>query len=142
MSSPQTREAKLADDYLTSATLAREVAHRALEHTMRSLNDGSMPSAKAADAAVKAATASGIMLDKRLILEGRPTQIHAAEDPIQAGMALLKRHGITIDSTATDLEPAPQLETSVQTETRTPVQTNPQNTSPARESAPKPRAAE
>ena len=107
---PQTaqhRENKLADDYLKSATLARDVAHRALEQTREQLEAGTLRDPS--KAAVNAATAGGIMLDKRLILEGRPTTIVQTDDPKRAAMALARRLGVTIEATAEDVQ-TPQLE--------------------------------
>jgi hypothetical protein len=52
---------------------------------------------------MNAAITSGTLLDKRLLLQERPTQIHAQQDPIEAGLRLLKAKGITIESTATEI---------------------------------------
>jgi hypothetical protein len=99
---PHQRETRLADDYLKSATLARDVAHKALQRTLQDLEAGTLRDP--AKAAVNAATAGGIMLDKRLILEGRPTQIVQTDDPKRAAQALARRLGVALDTTANDIE--------------------------------------
>jgi hypothetical protein len=111
MSDREAREAeqKLAGDYLKGAVLARTVSHEALELALQQIRDGSIKDP--ARTALNAATASGILLDKRLILEGRPTQIHAV-DPAGALNALARKVGLTIEGTATELPPEPKaLET-------------------------------
>lgn len=104
---PHERETQLADDYLKTATLARNVAHQALERTQQELEAGTLRDP--AKAAVSAATAGGIMLDKRLILEGRPTQIIQQDDPKRAAQALARRLGVAIEATAEEI-PTPTLE--------------------------------
>lgn len=96
------QEAKLAGDYLKGAVLARTVSHEALELALKQIRDGSIKDP--ARTALNAATASGILLDKRLILEGRPTQIHAV-DPAASLSALARKVGLTIEGTATELPP-------------------------------------
>lgn len=100
---PRQTEEKLATDYLAGAVLARNVSHKALELAMRQIEDGTLKDP--ARSALNAATASGILLDKRLVLEGRPTQIHATTDFVAEGLALLKKLDITIDGTAEELPP-------------------------------------
>lgn len=99
------QEAKLAGDYLKGAVLARTVSHEALELALTQIRAGTIKDP--ARTALNAATASGILLDKRLILEGRPTQIHAV-DPNGVLNALARKVGLTLEGTCEDIEP-PQL---------------------------------
>jgi hypothetical protein len=94
-------EQQLAQNYLDTATLGREVAAYALEQALKEAKAGTLRDP--GKTAVSAITASAIALDKRLILQERPTQIHALENPVEAGLRLLAKHGLTIDATATDI---------------------------------------
>lgn len=104
---PHQRETQLADDYLSGAQLAREVSHHALQQALRDAKAGELRDP--AKTAMNAAITSGTLLDKRLLLEGRPTQITAHEDPKREAQALARRLGVALETTATDLPPAPEL---------------------------------
>lgn len=54
---------------------------------------------------MNAAITSGTLLDKRLLLQERPTQIVQTEDPKRAAMALARRLGVTLEATAHDVKP-------------------------------------
>jgi hypothetical protein len=95
-------EAQLAQHYLDTAVLGREVSNLALQQALRDAKAGQLRDP--AKTAVSAITASAIALDKRLILQERPTQIHAV-DPAGTLTALAKRVGLTIDTTSTELPP-------------------------------------
>jgi hypothetical protein len=99
---PQQREAQLADSYLDVAALGREVAGLALQQALKDAKAGNLRDP--GKTAVSAITASAIALDKRLVLEGRPTQIHAI-DPSAALNALARKVGVKYDAeaTATDI---------------------------------------
>jgi hypothetical protein len=57
-------------------------------------------------AARNLATAAALNVDKLASpLRGRPTVIHAQDDPVEAGKRLMAKLGITWDTTATDMDP-------------------------------------
>lgn len=96
----QSEEDALADQYLDTASLAREVSTLALQQALKEAMAGTLRDP--GKTAVAAITTSGIALDKRLILEGRPTQISAAIDPSETLNALARKLGLThvVESTA------------------------------------------
>lgn len=98
-------EEKLAGDYLATAIKARQVVHGALELTEKQIKDGTLKDP--AGAARNAAITSGTMLDKRLVLQERPTQFIAI-DPAASLNALARKVGLTLEGTCEDIE-APQL---------------------------------
>jgi hypothetical protein len=100
---PQETEAKLANDYLETATLGRELATTAMRLALEQANAGTLRDP--AKTAMNAIITSGTALDKRLILQNRPTQITEHRDPKLAAAALARRLGVSIDSTAEELEP-------------------------------------
>jgi hypothetical protein len=108
--SPHQRETKLADDYLTGAQLAREVSHYALLQALQQAKAGELRDP--AKTAMNAAITSGTLLDKRLILEGRPTSIVQTDDPKRIAASLARKLGVTLEATATEITDQPQLETS------------------------------
>lgn len=126
------QEAGLAQTYLDTAILGREVAALALQQALRDAQAGNLRDP--AKTAVSAITASAIALDKRLVLQERPTQYIASVDPRADALALFKTLGITIDATATEI-PAEQIPASTP-----PRQSSP--TSPARGRARKTRERE
>jgi transposase len=75
---------------------------QALELTTKELSE-------LAGALQRVTTSKGINTTKLLELTGRPTVIHAMEDPIEAGKRLLQKHGIAVDSTATEVPNHPEL---------------------------------
>lgn len=101
---PAQTEAQLADSYLDTAALGRKVANLALQQALTEAQQGKLRDpAKTATAAI---TASAIALDKRLLLQERPTQIHAI-DPHTAVNALARKLGLSnsVDSSATEIPP-------------------------------------
>lgn len=98
-------ETQLADAYLDTATLGREVAAHALVQALKEAKAGTLRDP--AKTAVSAITASAIALDKRLVLQERPTQ-YIAVDPSAALNALARRVGVKYDAdtTATEIPPA------------------------------------
>lgn len=99
-------EAKLAGQYLEGAVLAREVSHKALQLALQQIEDGTLKNP--ASAAMNAAITSGTLLDKRFMLQERPTQ-HIAVDPTATLNALARKVGLTYEGTATEL-PTPELQ--------------------------------
>lgn len=100
---PAQIEAKLADEYLNGAVLARTVSFKALELALQQIEAGTLRDP--AKTAMNAAITSGTLLDKRLLLQERPTQIVQTEDPKRAATALARRLGVTLEATAHDVEP-------------------------------------
>jgi hypothetical protein len=100
------QETELAQTYLDTAILGREVAGLALQQALRDAKAGNLRDP--GKTAVSAITASAIALDKRLVLQERPTQIIAL-DPGQALNALARRVGY-VDTTAVDVTATPELE--------------------------------
>lgn len=90
-------ETQLADAYLDTATLGREVAAHALAQALKDAKAGTLRDP--AKTAVSAITASAIALDKRLILQERPTHI-VSVDPSAALNALARRVGVKYDADA------------------------------------------
>jgi hypothetical protein len=101
---PQQQETQLAQEYLDTAILGRQVAGLALEQALRDAKAGKLRDP--AKTATSAITASAIALDKRLILQERPTQILGI-DPHAALNALARKVGY-VDTTAVDVE-TPQV---------------------------------
>jgi hypothetical protein len=100
-------EALLAQHYLDSAILARQVSARALEQALRDAEAGTLRDP--AKTAMNAAITSGTLLDKRLILQERPTQLIGHTDPADTVNALARKLGIAVDTTATELPPVQTL---------------------------------
>lgn len=134
-------EQKLAQSYLDTATLGREVAQLALHQALEQAKAGELRDP--GKTAVSAITASAIALDKRLILQERPTQIHALENPVEAGLRLLAKHGLTIDGTATDIPVVDVVQTGQLEAPKTQSQPLPKQSVPAKRartrSKPKPK---
>jgi hypothetical protein len=123
---PAQQEAELAQSYLDTAILGREVAGLALEQALRDAKAGNLRDP--GKTAVSAITASAIALDKRLVLQERPTQIIGL-DPHTALNALARRVGY-VDTTAQDVTPSTGIP-------QTYGKPKPEITSPVGESAPK-----
>lgn len=104
LETPAQIEAKLADEYLNGAVLARTVSYKALELALQQIEDGTLRDP--AKTAMNAAITSGTLLDKRLLLQERPTQIVHTEDPKQGAQRLARRLGVTLETTAVDVTPA------------------------------------
>lgn len=100
-------EAKLADEYLHGAVLARTVSYKALELALQQIEEGTLRDP--AKTAMNAAITSGTLLDKRLLLQERPTQIVQGDDPKRAAQALARRLGVSIEATAHDITETPAL---------------------------------
>jgi hypothetical protein len=132
---PQAQEAELAQSYLDTAIRARQVADLALEQTYRDAKAGTLRDP--AKTATSAITASAIALDKRLVLQERPTQIIGI-DPHAALNALARRVGY-IDTTGTDATEQAELNSGFPQSYKQP---NPEPDSPVGESAPKNRGRE
>jgi hypothetical protein len=98
---PQEVETRLADDYLDTATLGRELATTAMRLALEQAHAGTLRDP--AKTAMNAIITSGTALDKRLILQNRPTVISEHRDPKQAAAALARRLGVTLDGTAEEL---------------------------------------
>lgn len=105
MGNPQEQEKALAQAYLDAAILAREVSTTALEQALKDAKAGNLRDP--AKTAMNAAITSGTLLDKRLVIEGRPTAIVQHNDPKQAASQLARKLNLVIDSTAEEI-PAPQ----------------------------------
>lgn len=103
-------EAKLAEEYLAGAVLAREVSHQALRLALQQIADGTVKDP--ARMAVNAATTSGILLDKRLVLQERPTQF-VGVDLSGSLNQLARRVGLT-ESTAIEIPDAEVVEPKTQ----------------------------
>jgi hypothetical protein len=99
------QEADLAQHYLDTAILGREVANVALEQALRDAKAGKLRDP--AKTATSAITASAIALDKRLILQERPTQILGI-DPHAALNALARKVGY-VDTTGHDIDAQAQI---------------------------------
>jgi hypothetical protein len=97
-------ETQLAEDYLDTATLGRELAATAMKLALEQAHAGTLRDP--AKTAMNAIITSGTALDKRLILQNRPTQITESRDPKQAAAALARRLGVTLDSTAEEITDA------------------------------------
>jgi hypothetical protein len=97
-------ETQLAEDYLDTATLGRELATTAMRLALEQAHAGTLRDP--AKTAMNAIITSGTALDKRLILQNRPTQITESRDPKQAAAALARRLGVTLDSTAEEITDA------------------------------------
>jgi hypothetical protein len=102
------REAEqlLAQHYLDGAILARQVSMAALEQALEQARNGELRDP--AKTAMNAAITSGTLLDKRLVLQERPTMHIGHTDPNASVNALARRIGLVIDATATEL-PIPEL---------------------------------
>lgn len=105
---PAEIEAELADEYLNGAVLARTVSYKALELALEQIEAGTLRDP--AKTAMNAAITSGTLLDKRLLLQERPTQILKAEDPKVGALRLARRLGVALEATATDITETPALE--------------------------------
>lgn len=105
---PHETEKQLADDYLTGAVQARELSRLAMNQAIREAEAGTLRDP--AKTAMNAAITSGTLLDKRLLLQSRPTQITAHTDPKQDGLALARALGIQIESTAEEIPEAQLIE--------------------------------
>jgi hypothetical protein len=100
-------ETQLAEDYLDTATLGRELATTAMRLALEQAHAGTLRDP--AKTAMNAIITSGTALDKRLILQNRPTQ-HIAHTDIRAtAAACARRLGVTLDSTAEDITDTPEL---------------------------------
>jgi hypothetical protein len=100
---PHDVESKLADTYLETAVLGRELAQEAMKLALALAKAGELRDP--AKTAMNAIITSGTALDKRLVLQNRPTIITEHRDPKLAAAALARRLGLTIDSTAEELPP-------------------------------------
>jgi hypothetical protein len=94
-------ETQLADAYLDTAKLGQEVAAHALVQALKEAKAGTLRDP--AKTATSAITASAIALDKRLVLQERPTQ-YIAVDPSAALNALARRVGVKYDAETTAVE--------------------------------------
>ena len=107
-STPQETEANLADTDLETAVLGRELATVAMQLALKQAHAGELRDP--AKTAMNAIITSGTALDKRLVLQNRPTQHIAYVDIRATAAACARRLGLTIDSTAEDLTtPDPPL---------------------------------
>jgi hypothetical protein len=98
-------ETQLADTYLETAVLGRELATEAMRLALQQARAGELRDP--AKTAMNAIITSGTALDKRLVLQNRPTVITEHRDPKQAAAALARRLGVSIDSTAEDVTEPP-----------------------------------
>jgi hypothetical protein len=94
-------EQELAETYLDTALLGRELATEAMKLALEQARAGELRDP--AKTAMNAIITSGTALDKRLVLQNRPTQYIEIRDPKQAAAALARRLGVTLDSTAEDI---------------------------------------
>jgi hypothetical protein len=104
---PHEIETRLADDYLETATLGRELAQEAMRLALAQARAGELRDP--GKTAMNAIITSGTALDKRLILQNRPTQITEHRDPKLAAAALARRLGVSIDGTAEELPDAIEI---------------------------------
>jgi hypothetical protein len=94
-------ETQLADTYLETAVLGRELATEAMRLALQQARAGELRDP--AKTAMNAIITSGTALDKRLVLQNRPHIITEHRDPKATAAALARRLGVSIDSTAEDI---------------------------------------
>jgi hypothetical protein len=94
-------EDKLIEEHRENAILSAQLQRKA---TMQALDD-KQPFKDPARVAREASIASGVAIDKLLVLDGRPTQITQNTDAVQALGEMARRLGISYDSTADEIPP-------------------------------------
>jgi hypothetical protein len=94
-------EDKLIEEQRENAILSAQLHRKA---TMQAL-ETSEPFKDPARVAREASIASGVAIDKLLVLDGRPTQITQSQDAGQALVEMARRLNLSIDSTADEIPP-------------------------------------
>ncbi len=99
-------ERSLLDEYKNAARRSLKLHELATEQAITKVDDLKDP----AKAAQNAAIASGVMIDKALLIEGRPTVITGSTDIRQDIQAIARQMGFDANSTAEEITEASQVE--------------------------------